>query len=325
MKNLLLFLVAALFATTAHAQTTGCVGAACQVQHLDKQLAERLARVQAEGPSSNNAVQCLVGGSCGSGSVCGEGLILTNAHVVGTRVGRQVTVRVRKTGQTITGRIIAAAYSDRFLTDWAVVRCERGLETIEPVKLSKDKPVFGEDFYTTGSPRCVWPLRSQGVVLADIRDNSPLVRWRPDAIGGQSGSALWSTRDNLQKILLTWSWGGLGAGQQTAEIWRQARQRSIEGPLRIPGLVELAHKRKDKSDKQPVIVENGFFVQTNVNIADLPIWYETPVPDPNNPVDPNLFKLTEDEQKVIRAMRQVNRDYSALVNISLGIFALGKE
>ena len=212
------------------------------------------------------AARCIVGNSCGSASLCGfyngGTLFLTNAHVTGTRPGTSATIRMVVDGETkeFSGRVIMAAYSDKTLTDWSVVMVEEKIP-VEPRKLSIDRPTGSHT--TVGAPRCVWPLARQNLRTVEVSDGSPLWRWNPNSIGGQSGSGVWSLDDGLQYGLLTWSWGGLGAGQQTAEIYRQARQRTVAGEPRPDGLQEL--KRTTE-----VIVENGFFAQAGID--ELPIW-----------------------------------------------------
>lgn len=232
----------------------------------------------AEAPSGRAAVRVRTGGGCGSGSVCGRyktgSLILTNAHVAGTRVGREVDIDAVVNGQkkSLKSRVIMAAYSDRTLTDWAILYVPDWKE-IKPVSLSKNKP--SGSHYTKGSPRCVWPLVTTTITTADIADNSPLWRWRPNSIGGQSGSGVWSRRDHRQYGLLTWSWGGLGAGQQTSEIYRQAKEKSTSGGERPPGLQAVP--------ADGVVVEVGFFQQADID--ELPIWGDEET-DPTDPVEP---------------------------------------
>lgn len=238
------------------------------------------------------AVRCIAGNSCGTGSVCGRdangSFILTNAHVVGTRNGREVRVDTQNHG-THTGRVIMSAYSDRTLTDWAIVYVV-GLTEIEPVLLSKKRPTGSH--YTMGCPRCVWPPRNTDITTVDIADDSPLWRWNPNAIGGQSGSGVWSDRDNLQYGLLTWTWGGRGAGQMTAEIYRQARNQTVSGAPRIEGL-EIPQDDGPSEcefklmDEKPTI-ENGFFAVTG--LTDLPIWAEDVQPPPVDPENPDTTR-----------------------------------
>jgi hypothetical protein len=250
------------------------------------------------GPSDKNAVRVVNQNSCGSGSICGwyQGgtLVLTNAHVAGTRVGREVGIdiqtpdggRVRK-----AGRVIMAAYSDRTLSDWAVVLIPDWQE-IKPVYLSKKRP--SGSHYTKGSPRCVWPLRNTDIKTVDMHPTNPLWRWSPNAIGGQSGSGVYSDENNFQFGLLTWSWGGKGAGQMTSAIYKQARNRNTEAAPRPDDLEDLPHGTYDDNfdlddpwDTDP-IVENGFYVEAG--IVDLPIWAEdqpddVPPQDPDEPDD----------------------------------------
>ena len=241
------------------------------------------------GPSDRVAMRVSTGGGCGSGSVCGSmdggRLVLTNAHVVGTRVGRVVDLNAEVDGrmQRGSGRVVVAAYSDRTLTDWAVC-FTTDFNNIEPVALSKDRPRGSH--YTKGSPRCVWPLVSTDITTVDMAQNSPLWRWRPNSIGGQSGSGVWSDDDNLQYGLLTWSWGGLGAGQMTSEIYRQSRDRTTDGVERVKGLVPVFCEMPQEksficSDANPVIVENGFFAQADID--RLPIWDGDAPADPDSP------------------------------------------
>lgn len=319
MKSRIFALAAIAIVVMVGSVSAQCVGPDCQIDQLIKQT---VATAQAEGPSSQAAVRIHAGNGCGSGSVCGKGLILTNAHVVGTRVGRKVTVRPKATGRDIEGVVIMAAYSDRTLADWAIVKCETGLEGITPVRLSTKVP--SGRHYTTGSPRCVWPLRSTAVVTADIADNSPLWRWRPNAIGGQSGSGVWGVDDDVCDGLLTWSWGGLGAGQQTAVIYKQAREKSTAGPDRVPGLIELIEPAPFQQGDD-VIVETGFFSQAGIREFD--IWDNQAEPEPDKPPvepvpEPNC-ELSDAESRVVAAMRSADpENYDALVQIVIGIFSI---
>lgn len=242
-----------------------------------------------DGPASRAAGRVINQNSCGSCSCCGRdsggSYFLTNAHVAGTTVGRLVQIDIVVNGATkrIQARVIMAAYSDQTLTDWAILYAE-GFFDVEPVKLSKKRP--SGSHYTKGSPRCVWPQVATDITTKDIDDDSPLWRWTPNSIGGQSGSGVYDDEDNLQYGLLTWSWGGFGAGQMTAEIYRQARNQTVAGAPRIPDLIEVPAPLPsgDSSDivDEPK-VESGFFAQ--MGITDLPIWAEDtpPPPDPDKP------------------------------------------
>ena len=233
------------------------------------------------GPSSRSCCKVSVANVCGSGSIVGERngktLVLTNAHVAGTQVGRRVNCTFPfLQNQIIPARIIVAAYSDRILMDWAVLECDTRVN-LPIVKLSQKPPVG--DHYTAGYPRCQGP-RFQRLVTRSFSHNGTVWRWQPNSIGGQSGSGVHSLADNLQRGVLTWSWGGDGAGQTTRSIWMQYAQRGEIGFARPEGLIELGDERSE--------TENGFFAEAN--ITTLPIWAEidddndqTPPPDGVDP------------------------------------------
>jgi hypothetical protein len=270
---------------------------------------------------ARSAAQMRAGNSCGSGSVVafynGDTLVLTNAHVVGTRPGTVARVRMMVQGQekSYEGRIIMAAYSNTYLADWAIVSVP-GEIPVEPRLLSTAKPKG--QHVTVGSPRCEWPLRFSTLTTADASNNSALWRWRPNAIPGQSGSGVWSPDDGLQYGIITWSWSGLGAGQQTWWIYEQAKQRTAEvGELRPFGLVELTPRDPD------VIVEEGFFAQSN--IGDLPIWAK-PGTDPK-PVPPSAEDdLDEDGRRAFKRFRdwakERNLNWIQLLALIMEIFKL---
>jgi len=271
------------------------------------------------------AARFLVGNSCGSGSLCGfykDGtLFLTNAHVTGTRPGTEAKIRMVVGAETkeYMGRVVMAAYSDKTLTDWSVVYVEEKIDVV-PRYLAKTKPTGSHT--TVGSPKCVWPLQRQNITTADVSENSALWRWRPNSIGGQSGSGVWSLSDGLQYGLLTWSWGGLGAGQQTSEIYRQARQKSVSGEPRIDGLVELGRNRD-------VIVENGFYQESGID--ELPIWKTEPddEPAPPTPPKPDCDDLDDTERGLLARLKDRAKergiDWILLIQIILQLLEMFKK
>ena len=216
------------------------------------------------GPSSRSACRVLNSGSCGSGSIVGKRdgktLILTNAHVTGTRIGRTVVCQFPfNNDKKYNGKVIMAGYSNKVMMDWAVVEVAEDVP-LPAVKLSIQTP--GQQLYSNGYPRCdgPWPVKLRTV---GYTHNGTVWRGQPNAIGGQSGSAIHDTNDNLQRVLLTWSWGGDCAGQTTKAIWFQYQQRAVVGFERPDGLIELADNRAED-------LENGFFAEAN--IVTLPIW-----------------------------------------------------
>jgi hypothetical protein len=117
-----------------------------------------------------------------------------------------------------------------------------------------------------------------------IDANSKLILFTPDAIGGQSGSGVFDSAENLMRALIAWSWGGQTGAQQTAEIYRMTRAASVEvaGP-RPDGLIPLT--------TGDVELEEGFHVLSeatgNIRIQDLPIWDKNTAPEePESPEAP---------------------------------------
>jgi hypothetical protein len=151
-----------------------------------------------------------------------------------------------------------AGYSDRVMMDWAILEADEELD-LPHIRLNNETPKG--DHYTGGYPRCQGPFY-QHLETRRITHNGTVWRWQPISIGGQSGSGVHSYADNLQYGLLTWSWGGDGAGQTTKSIWLQYVSRAAVGYAKPDGLVELADPATE--------LEQGFFAETN--ITTLPIW-----------------------------------------------------
>ena len=236
------------------------------------------------------AVRVSVGGGCGSGWAAGRDdrgtFVLTNAHVAGTELGRQVNVDVpTESGvKRVPGRVVMAAYESRQQTDWAVVLVPNLTGPVWP--LSIDRPV-DRAYASCGAPRCAWPLVCFTSRDNQISGNSPLWTWLPSSIGGQSGSAM--VADGVAFGLLTWQINGRGGGQQTSWIHRQATAQSSDSVDRVPGMVDVGGG---------VVCEDGFFAESGIN--ELPIWAgQSPVdpvpvePSPDDSVGPLLKRLCQ--------------------------------
>ena len=261
------------------------------------------------GPSIRAVCRIINQNSCGSGSICGYdddmsgSYVLTNSHVVGTQINRQVTVEVESLNRKrFTGRVVRAAYSSSVSADWALLHVP-GLLEVEPVYLTRELPKKGESMYTRGFPRC---QAHQGTDITQYAVlNNGVLLWEPDAIGGQSGSGVWGDDDHLQKALLTWSmqyrgkWRG--AGQLTNEIWSQNRDfklnRSLRGAPHKYNFKELPGNDYDFTDidrsglTDPEVKEGIFSEPIKQGIQDYPIWFEEvqpeePEPDPEQPSGP---------------------------------------
>jgi len=259
------------------------------------------------GPAIRGVCRIINQNSCGSGSVCGHWqggtLVLTNAHVAGTQIGRTVQVDIESLNIRKPAKVIRAAYSNSVTADWALLHIENWISPFAPVYLSKKSPAAGESLYTKGFPRCN-PHNGTDITQHRTLNNGVLL-WLPDAIGGQSGSGVWGDDDHLQKALLTWSWGDgrqtYGAGQLTSEIYRQNRASQLVGHVKMPGLTELPSEWVDteRAGAGDPVVEEGFFsIPLERGIQDFPIWAEDqpdpgpgpgPGPDPD-PIDPQTRK-----------------------------------
>lgn len=268
----------------------------------------------ATGPAIRAVFRIINQTSCGTASLCGRwnyqgqdgSLALSNAHVVGSQVGRKVKAWSEKLKREFTAEVIRAAYSNQVIADWGLLWIP-GLTEIEPVLLSMDPPAEGESLYTKGFPKC------QAHNGTDITQhavlNNGVMLWLPDAIGGQSGSGVWGDDDNLQKSLLTWSWSQgnrtYGAGQLTSEIYKQNRAGEIRGFAKMPGLIELPgdfdFSGIDRTGATDPVAEEGFnSIPLPRNIVDFPIWYKaTDPPPPPDPDDGELHK------RAIESLRRV--------------------
>jgi len=237
-----------------------------------------------------NSCQVRAGNSCGSGSFVGihngGALILSNAHVTGSRVGSTSDFRFDPavSAQARKGRIIMAAYSTRVTADWSVSLIPDWVPTIKPAWCSRQRPTGSQRFMTTGSPSCVWPLRHQSGLQLLSNNNAGFAVWNQPAVPGQSGSPVWDMETLWQQLLLTWRTGnGNGAGQPLDFIWAQAQNAMLTGAL-LGG--EMPEDAEPLSNVHPDAIP-GFFCE--MSIRSLPIWFEDqkPVePEPTPPTDP---------------------------------------
>ena len=250
------------------------------------------------GPSSKSICRVLNSGTCGSGTVVGKRdgktLVLTNAHVAGTTVGRVVVCEFPELGnKKHNARVIMAAYSDRIMMDWCIVEIDSDLP-LTPTKLSKDAPTG--DHYTGGYPRCQGPYY-QKLTTRGFTHSGTVWRWQPISIGGQSGSGVHSFANHLYYGLLTWSWGGDGAGQTCKSIWLQYSQRATIGFIRPEGLIELSNRCEG--------LEEGFF--SAASITDLPIWSH--LDEPTDPTPPSgdlakaVLQYIDESQKSLAKLK----------------------
>ena len=145
----------------------------------------------------------------------GQALVLTNAHVAGTRKGRTVKCQrwnVDGTNERGSGVIIAAGYANGLPVDFALLRASQGFaKGVTPIPLADCYPDSQCGVTTMGCPRCEWPSLQ---VLSVQKNEGQILKWFPMAIGGRSGSSLIDYSDGTPKVvgLLTWRSGNYGMG-----------------------------------------------------------------------------------------------------------------
>jgi hypothetical protein len=272
----------------------------------------------------NRAVRIINGNSCGTGSLCGRDsqfiYIMTNAHVAGTRIGHVVRCEaLLKDGsrtEKFSATVVEAAYSSKTSTDWALLKADvSAMAGLEPIKLSITAPDTDSLTGTWGCPRCEIPSGQ----LVETSSTSSVWMWQPNSIGGQSGSAV--VQGGVQKGLLTWTINGFGAGQFTSSIYKQSRERNVDGSPRPEGLIPVPYMLSPD-----VELTEGYHSETG--IGEYPIWdsgngSENPPPPPSTnpcPEDPEEKRLLDK----LRDLRKKNQslDWVALINLIMQIIDL---
>lgn len=266
----------------------------------------------------NRAVRTRNNSGCGTSSLVGRDggsiYLLSNAHVATNRPGARVSCEAIKKDlsgtETFSGVVIEGAYSSTQTTDWALIKADaKHMAGIEPIKLSIRMPDTSKSAYTWGCPRCQVP---QGQIIKTAKVDGAVWKWLPNSIGGQSGSGVYQR--GFQFGLLTWSYsergGSLGAGQFTANIYRQSKLQTTDSTDRMPGLIPVCQdpvedllegyfvandgerlatvgnfQDPESGDK---FVQSGYCIDGFVRqagVGDYPIWGD-PDAAPADPVDP---------------------------------------
>ena len=276
----LVALVAVCIATVTFAQETICIDGKCQAGQVQSTivldpLREELTLVDQEPRATANGlagdrfdqvvratVRVTVSGVCGSGTVVGrtpEGnaIVLTNAHVAGTTRGRTVNVERWNTNGSSekgTGTIIASGYGRGTSVDFALLKCSAAFaKDVDPIPLADRYPSNQSSVTTFGCPRCEWPSLQ---VLRLNRKEGQILSWKPEAIGGRSGSSLIDYTDEGPRVvgLLTWAGGGEGLGQSTPFLLSAMRGKlptTLEG---LPsGTREVSCQTEEVSDDEQIV------------------------------------------------------------------------
>jgi hypothetical protein len=190
-------------------------------------------------------VRVTVSGVCGSGTIVGRdangvAIVLTNAHVAGTQRGRVVQLERWNTdgsSERGQGSIIASGYGRGLSVDFALLKCNEAFaKGVTTVPIANRYPKGQVTTY--GCPRCEWPSMQN---LSMRKNDSQILTWKPEAIGGRSGSSLIDYDEGPRVVgLLTWGGGGEGLGQSSPFLLEAMKGRlpaSIEGLP--PGVKEV--------------------------------------------------------------------------------------
>jgi hypothetical protein len=177
--------------------------------------------------------------------------------VAGTTRGRTVNVERWNTNGTSekgTGTIIASGYGRGTSVDFALLKCNGAFaKDVDPIPLADRYPSNQSSVTTFGSPRCEWPSLQ---VLRLNRKEGQILSWKPEAIGGRSGSSLIDYTDEGPRVvgLLTWAGGGEGLGQSTPFLLSAMRGKlptTLEG---LPsGTREVSCQVEEASDYEQIV------------------------------------------------------------------------
>ncbi|MGD1854652.1 MAG: trypsin-like peptidase domain-containing protein [Leptolyngbyaceae cyanobacterium] len=157
----------------------GFVTATAQAQGVDEETNVRVYR-----QASPAVVAIDAGNSTGSGSILTtDGLVLTNAHVVGST--RQVTVRLAD-GREFAGQVVG--YADENL-DLAAVQIDGGSTTFPTIPLAAGSPQVGQQAFAIGNPLGLQGTFTIGIV-SRIDSERGLIQTDAAVNPGNSGGPL---------------------------------------------------------------------------------------------------------------------------------------
>ncbi len=218
-------------------------------------------------------VRVTVSGVCGSGTVvgrdgAGNAIVLTNAHVAGTQKGRIVQLERWEqdgTSEKGQGAVIASGYGRGMSVDFALLKCNTDFaKDVVPIPLADRFPKTDGGVTTFGCPRCEWPSMQ---VLKLNRAEGQILTWKPEAIGGRSGSSVIDYTEAGPRVvgLLTWGGGGEGLGQSTPFLLQAMRGR-LPQPWRVFrrefAKFPVLHHHKPATLKQSLLKCRPWYPQT---------------------------------------------------------------
>ncbi|GAB5402823.1 MAG: hypothetical protein Aurels2KO_10540 [Aureliella sp.] len=285
-----------------------------------------------------------VSGVCGSGTVvgrdsAGNALVLTNAHVAGTKRERVVQLQRWNTDGTSErgqGAIIASGYGRGLSIDFALLKCNSAFaKNVQPIPLADRYPDTKAGVSTYGCPRCEWPSMQ---VLSMTRDQGQVLKWKPEAIGGRSGSSIIDYTVSGPRVvgLLTWGGGGEGLGQSTPFLLNAMRGRvpkSFE-PL-PPGVREVAYRPMPcTTEGEPI--EDALLPPLSETIASADSNTVDQIvedgPDPQPEDDCGLLNRDKDKDKPgrpgiggrVEAIRETIRFWLIVIGVGAAAWVAGR-
>lgn len=219
---------------------------------------------------------------------------LTNAHVAGTQIGKEMNLHTHD-GKPATMRaaVVAAAFRRGSSVDIAVLRSAPHHST--PIPIAIDGPVDDDPQHSGGAPRCEpcsWKHRY-------VRQQTDALTWSsPVAIGGESGSGVQDAQERAIVGLIAWSSRGMALAMNSRVVHQALTTEAIPAASLLPADAKVACEN-------PQPTEDGISFEA----APLPTSMWTNLkptdPDPGEPDCPTIPPTPKDLQDWIQWIRLI--------------------
>ena len=207
--------------------------------------------------------------------------VLTNAHVVGTRLGTQVECELWRAGhqsRPVSGQTVAIAYVPSGYRDIAIIRIARQtLSGYSPpvVPLADDRiAVDYRKLFSVGCASGRWPTSFEGFALRRNQSTGDTIHFVPMPAGGRSGSALFDVSTDQPRIVGLVAWRssddgghgmdgrgenhGYGIAMTHHEVWaglrgqNQPTRQAAQQLTAPPGAIQVQHvENSSKAESEP--------------------------------------------------------------------------
>ncbi len=271
-------------------------------------------------------VRVTVSGVCGSGTVvgrdgAGNAIVLTNAHVAGTQKGRIVQLERWEqdgTSEKGQGAVIASGYGRGMSVDFALLKCNTEFaKDVVPIPLADRYPEQESGVTTYGCPRCEWPSMQ---VLKLNRSEGQVLTWKPEAIGGRSGSSVIDYTDAGPRVvgLLTWGGGGEGLGQSTPFLLQAMRGRLPKSLESLPpGVREVPFLAPPESDEsRPSIAQKPSMVASDDETIVDSITEDGIRRRPESPKEPDREGPDRSEGPIVKLLQFLRRSIITILLVA---------